>query len=94
MAPLGPPAPVLDGDQPDAARSLHLYAGPASRLALGWHTATGEWVALVDAVTGLATDCHPLADPGPRYGTGGWIGDRLIVLHGAVAPLISVFQVS
>jgi hypothetical protein len=83
-------------------RSMCLLGAYRDQVALTWTVSEGgqrgdlsvaQFAAVYDATRGELGPAESLG-PGAAYLAGGWIGDVLVVIHGADAPLASAFRLA
>ncbi len=93
---------IVTADQGERLRSMRLLGAYRDKVALTWTVSQGgqrgdlavqQFAAVYDATRGESGPPQALG-PGGAYLAGGWIGDALVVIHGADAPLASVFRLS
>jgi hypothetical protein len=95
-----PDQAIVRADQGESLRSLRLLGAYRDQVALTWTLSQGgrrgdltmqQFAAVYDATTGTLGPAQDLG-PGGIFVAGGWIGDALVVIHGADAPLASAFR--
>jgi hypothetical protein len=93
---------IVTADHGERLRSMRLLGASRDKVALTWTLGRGgqrgdlavqQFAAVYDATRGESGPPQALG-PGSAYLAGGWIRDALVVIHGADAPLASVFRLS
>jgi hypothetical protein len=105
-APAADPADLLEVHGPSSLQSLRMLGG-VDRLALLYRVVTvgdpeaedrlppcsaSEWLATVEPGGRTPSTPRPVEPPGAGGGTGGWLGPRLLVAHGSLEPVLSIFE--
>jgi hypothetical protein len=102
--PVGAVAPTAELDVPlgplDQLQTCDVITGAGGRAAVVVHRAHPDhpdrvdgWVAALDPATWHKGVRIPLDPPGTLHHSGGWVDDRLVLVHGGQVPVISVFEV-